>query len=236
MDGLVDVDEFRAWVTGSHVVDEDGMPLCVHHGTHRRWEHMLTGSERLARFDRGTGGLPASIVAPERERIAQLQGAVWFTGDEAIASDYADQLDGERAVVAGYLALRNPLDLRIERAGLDDIEQIVGEAQGRPVSIDRTYGIERGVAQAIGRDNASVVAWARAAGYDGVIHPDTCVRGRSLHTSYVAFEPDQFLHAHQVPDAVIRAAVQAVDAHEGGAPRLAGLSAPGSVPAVHGMG
>lgn len=76
---------FNAWFEGSKVVIESGVPLVVFHGT---------GSD-FARFGSG-------------------RGAIYFTADPAVASEYACQADvddGDAApcVMPVYLSIKKPL-------------------------------------------------------------------------------------------------------------------------------
>ncbi|KAF1702897.1 ADP-ribosyltransferase-containing protein [Pseudoxanthomonas kaohsiungensis] len=188
-DDLTQTDAFRRWFGASKAVDDDGRPLVVYHGSNRPLEQVMSGPERLARFDANTKDLPRSVVEAERRQLEKVAGAVWFTDDEWVAQGYAGQCDGVETVTAVYVSMQNPLDLL--GASVEEVEQVLSAARGCPVSVSTEYGRRKGIAHAIVHDNGSLIQYAIAQGFDGLIYPDTDVRGRSTHVSYVTFEPGQ---------------------------------------------
>lgn len=188
-----DTPEFRRWFGDSKVVDAEGRPLVVYHGSNKPLERIMSAAERMQKFDENTRGLSETLVAPERSALEKTAGAMWFTEDDGVAYGYSGQRDGVETVTEVYLSIQNPLDLR--NADVVEVERILTEARGKDVSIGLEYGESKGIAQAIVRDNGSLVQWAKKNGYDGLIYPDTDVRGRGLHTSYVTFSPGQIKSA-----------------------------------------
>lgn len=185
--------EFKRWFAGSKVVDADGKPLVVYHGSNGPLERVLSADERMALFDKRTRGLPEPLVAPERKALEATAGSLWFTSDDGVADGYAGQREGSETVTEVYLSIKNPLDLT--DMDVPEIQRILSEANGREVTISFEYGRDKGVAQAIVRNNGALIQWAKDRGYDGLIYPDTDVRGRGLHTSYVTFTPGQIKSA-----------------------------------------
>lgn len=81
---------FRRWFGDSKVVDENGEPLVVHHGT------LADFSE----FD-----------------VAGIEGGAFFTTDPAVAAEFArwnweSGGEGEQTVMPVYLSIRNPKVIR----------------------------------------------------------------------------------------------------------------------------
>lgn len=91
---------FWRWFGESRVVDAQGRPLVVYHGT----------AEEFAVFAGGRGGF-------------------YFTNDKKAANEYARNADGEGGprVVEGYLSIRNPLVL--DRAWYDQNVMLDGEPE-----------------------------------------------------------------------------------------------------------
>lgn len=81
---------FKAWFGDSKVVDADGKPLVVYHGT----------ASEFSVFDGGRGGF-------------------YFTDDKKAAQEYANHADGDSdpRVVGAYLSIQNPMVL--DRAWYD---------------------------------------------------------------------------------------------------------------------
>lgn len=99
-DPQTDTPEFRRWFGDSKVVDENGEPLVVYHGT---------PDGRFMQHDAVFKGLR------ERHGMGDGDGAFWFARDEATARTYADERrafdyqNAESAVVPAYLRMENPL-------------------------------------------------------------------------------------------------------------------------------
>jgi hypothetical protein len=190
-------DQTQTRLAGTKVVDESGQPLVVYHGSNEPLGRVMSADEVMAKFedDAKKSGLPAKEIESFRRQTQKTAGAMWFTDGEGVAYGYAGQRDGGEFVTPVRLMMRNPLDFR--DMDLSRVEEILSEATGQPVSVGLEYGTSKGIAQAIVRDNGALIQWAKANGYDGMIHPDTDVRGRGVHTSYVTFSPDQIVPVEQ---------------------------------------
>lgn len=81
--------EFKRWFGDSKVVDDQGRPLVVYHGT--------ISNNNFAIFKSG------------------VDGAGWFAKDPAVADDFS-QMDSDSTVYPVYLSLQNPLDARSSRS------------------------------------------------------------------------------------------------------------------------
>lgn len=140
---------FKAWFGDSKVVDADGQPMPVYHGTN--WPG----------FDRFEG----------RENVG------WFAEDPAYASDYAGfdrnnveeqsegALEGAPNVVPVYLSIKNPLVLDIDMS--DPSAKAIEIARRIGVTDDYLLNYTNGEAWEI-LGNASFFDALARAGYDGL--------------------------------------------------------------------
>ncbi|HET6373687.1 MAG TPA: diguanylate cyclase, partial [Candidatus Polarisedimenticolia bacterium] len=166
---------FKRWFGESKVVDAEGKPLTVYHGTNREF----------TAFD------PAQSSSKTGNPNAEL--GHFFTDDPAEASRYAKAW-GEKGgnVVPAHLSIKNPYEMpykefdalaMVEYRGLPDTTL---DSSGRPDAASR----ER---LAANRKSALEAARARraeliAAGYDG-IHVKASGKGRAAE--WIAFDPTQ---------------------------------------------
>lgn len=193
---------FSAWFGQSSVVDSQGAPLVVYHGTRSPWRMMLDAQQRLQVFDQKTAGMPRDLVAANRAFLERSQAAVWFTDWESVAAGYSDQYEAaeERCVLSGFLSLQNALDLRLQARSCEDIYSVLQSAYSgfaNPRMSDFTSEISEMlchgiIADCIAWDSSRLISHARSLGHDGLIYWDTDIRGKLNHVSYVAFCPGQF--------------------------------------------
>ena len=199
----MDVTQFRQRFGHSRIFDEQsGRPMMLYHGSHEPLQRVMTAAEVMAKFDEFTRGLPAGVVDGERKIKQTYAGSLWFTDSEYVAGGYAEQVKGTPTVTPVYLSICNPLDLT--EMSVEEVSQILSAARGRPDEVRTDYGRNKGIAHAVVRDAGSLIQYAKAHGYDGLIYPDTCVAGRGTHTSYVTFEPEQVIFANQVDIAALQ--------------------------------
>lgn len=101
---------FAKWFDGSKVVDADGNPLVVYHGTpDARFVNedgiFATFKERMLKFG----------ATPESRRDAKEGAGYFFTSSRSVAKSYADPKrafdyqNSEEGVIPVFIALRNPL-------------------------------------------------------------------------------------------------------------------------------
>lgn len=162
---------FKAFFGNSKVVDAEGKPLVVYHGT----------NQAITAFD------PAKIGA----RDAGFFGSgFYFTPDEGQALDYADTAvedtsEGEAAAMPLYVSLQNPFIWDMSDAGADATRAALA-----------SFGIKRdsvrGNSAALGnaKERETFNRAVRAAGFDGVI-----VQDEDGVQEVVAFEPTQIKSA-----------------------------------------
>lgn len=170
-----DTEAFRKWFGESKVVDADGKPLRVYHGT------------RTGGFDafENRGGTISTFLGSEKVE----RHGFFFTDNPAEASEFAGK---EGSVIPAFLSIQNPIDItdgftddaldRLEEHGIDKW----GLARTRVEDFWEVFDGEPG-----GR----LVAALKKIGHDGAIilefNPDT----KDEFKSYIAFEPTQIKSA-----------------------------------------
>lgn len=90
-------ENFQRWFAGSKVVDAEGKPLVVYHGT----------AGNIVSFDVGRA---------QQEEVGDYGAGIYLTGDSALASGYAGKRGNGSNVIPAYVALRNPYIVNIDNA------------------------------------------------------------------------------------------------------------------------
>jgi hypothetical protein len=173
---------FKNWFGDSKVVDENGKPLVVYHGTYAD----------IAAFDPDEGPYRGGLVA-------------FVTTSTKFANDYATKNDGAN-VMPVYVKIENPFDFREggrftaeafyeETGGLQDQNEInrIKIGYGQDLELDSPSGplSKDSFADAVmeGRWDAleapEFVEWLQASGYDGVVLMENGA------INYGVFEPTQ---------------------------------------------
>lgn len=166
---------FRRWFGDSKVVDADGKPLVVYHGT---------DAEFTAFANRGgKQHMGSRMIDVPREGFFFAADPIWakrFGVSKKV--EHAAGTDAEPIVVAAYLSLKNPIDLR--NPGPTEYQALVdaGFADAPRTSADQMWEAfdVPGVARAL-----------KKAGYDGAILSED----EGYQTSYVALRPEQIKSA-----------------------------------------
>ena len=160
--------EFKRWFKGSKVVDRNGNPLVVYHGSAK-------------------GGYVESvdIIAFDKSKIGDQFGqdtvGFFFTNDTKEASDYAsfNSIGGrtdQGAVYPVYLSIKNPLIINSETAKKMRVD---------PPSTEGTVSYWD-------NNHPWILEEVAEGGHDGVILvDDEMIVGQQGHSLYVAFEPAQ---------------------------------------------
>ena len=132
------VRNFWRWFGDSKVVDEQGRPLVVYHGTRADFSEFDT--DRIG------------------QNFAESKGGFFFTGSQAAASAYASIRGGEggNVVMPAYLSLQNPLTL-------DTYLWATGDTVESALT-DREYKL----IDLFDEDPAGVIAYAKDGGHDGI--------------------------------------------------------------------
>lgn len=186
----VDTPEFRRWFGDSKVVDENGEPLVVYHGTGRSFDA----------FDPGQRG------AVTRESGARK--LFFFTDSAEVASDYADY--------AGSVPVRDLVEKseRLERQNKwDEAAAVMAEAEALDANAARGQSVmpvylsiqnplrfdaEGQSWQYIQHEVNAVIAQAARRGHDGIVVEnlvDDPGETRQPATHYGVFEPTQIKSA-----------------------------------------
>jgi hypothetical protein len=166
---------FKAWFKDSKVVDENGKPLVVYHGSPY-----------------------GEITTFDKTELVNASEAFFFTGDKSIAEHFTKQPIGEDSVrvpgiTAVYLSLRNPVTYKGNVENIVTIDQLF-EGMGLQAS-----DVPGDLVDYTGQDEAAVWKWyteepgvfgkLREMGYDGFIAKE---RGANV---FAAFSPNQIKSA-----------------------------------------
>ena len=197
--GQTDTEAFRAWFGDSKVVDAQGRPLVVYHGTNKE----------ITAFKPGRGG-----------------GAIWFATDPKLANLFVgggrrSMGDGAKkgsAVYPVHLSIQNPVNLgntspqdalsvadvlrmaglpaddaalgKIARANLSSGYAFVSPGAGDPVQyLVNSYGGRRGARASNTLDDPGLMQTLQEAGFDGLQMKEEGA------VTYAAFRPEQIKSA-----------------------------------------
>lgn len=179
---------FKNWFQSSKVVDADGKPLVVYHGTPK-------------------GGFEEFSWKPGRNQ--QLGFGAHFSEDRTLSEGYASgqytrTKKGKGQVYEVYLSIQKPLDAtQIVKEGSPEYalaEKIMGKDKWRRFTSRDEDGLRSGYLQKAldGSDPKRVERILREAGYDGVKYEAIVTEGAGQHTrkvqsatSWVVFDKTQ---------------------------------------------
>jgi len=182
---LIQSPQFRAWFKQSKVVDQQGNPLVVFHGT---------PSPLFDKFENRKGfttfmGIPVEV---------QRHG-FYFAENEAFAREFVNQPRhrGKGGVIPVYLSIQNPLRITYE-AGIywKDVQKLA--AQGVDMDWMENYiGNPQNTWEFFDdKEGEWFVQAIKAAGFDGVMFEENNSSGGS-ETVWLAFYPNQIKRAIQ---------------------------------------
>lgn len=169
---------FKRWFEGSKVVDENGQPLKLYHGTNADFDEFKTTKS----FRTGFGGAKREVDSP----------SFFFTPSKQQATDFAIDRSGSRIkynVKENYLNLKNPLDLSNKDA--KKIAKSLGlkDRFGDIPNKDEMWEIF---------DEPNNIEILKKAGYDGAIISEknaaksfNNTKDKLASQTFVAFEPNQ---------------------------------------------
>lgn len=190
---VTETKEFKQWFGGSKVVDEQGQPLVVYHGSPKRFtkfDKEYTGATTDAGylgdgFYFGGRGHAAMYANMPRDRGWDADEDKEWVGEPFIP------VGAKGALYPVYLSIRNPLVLN-EKSNPGAPHQ----ALDREVHIRQALGLGK---SATPKD---ITAVAKKAGYDGIIfnyaHSNSIKKGQPQYlgnSEYVAFDPNQIKSA-----------------------------------------
>lgn len=120
---VTETPEFKRWFGDSKVVDADGKPLVVYHGTGVNFGNRgeAVGGD-FTEFDPSTAGKSSKTGAPD--------GSFFFTSDPEVASsytvawrgDFSEKLRDNANVMPVYLSIKKPLKVSAKGGNWRDIE------------------------------------------------------------------------------------------------------------------
>lgn len=174
-------EKFKRWFGDSKVVDEDGEPLVVYHGT----------TSEFSEFDPSKRG--------SNTGSANAYNGFFFIADESLARDFAKKSSGGDIVIPAYLSIQKPLRIitqdifnNAEQAStLYEIisgERLDSEAALEALDEDIDIGNFSDIMDAIHSDAGMEIA--RRDGFDGIISDFG-----GGNPEYVAFYPSQIKSA-----------------------------------------
>jgi N12 class adenine-specific DNA methylase len=183
-----DTPAFRSWFGDSKVVDADGAPLVVYHGTNGDFNT----------FDAGELGAASGA--------ASAKMGFFFASNPAVASSYADTFNAYKDTLFGRFAQRltgglyeNLNERMLGKVGKSAIFE-GGNVMPLHLSISNPMVVDFGSSRYRDQTYAKVISDAKAAGHDGVILRNTFdegyIDGGEAQTDvYVAFNPTQIKSA-----------------------------------------
>jgi hypothetical protein len=174
---------FWRWFGGSKVVDEDGKPLVVYHGT---------PNGEFFEFEKGRPGTTTFIGIP----VKTQRHGFFFAEDKAFSQSFAEQGDSRTgAVMSVYLSIKNPL--RMPEIGVlqTDIEKLVAQGVDRKWLEEHAGNIRETWEAFDDEQGAWFVERIKQAGYDGVYFTELNEATDQPADVWVAFEPTQIKSA-----------------------------------------
>ena len=173
-----DTPEFRRWFGDSKVVDDNGAPKVVYHGSPNFTHDKGIIGGGFSTFDRMT----TARVIPGRKPGMDNVGS-WFSDmpGEKGAGMYA----GPGSIYPVHLAIKNPW----RPEGFGEFLEKLNAAAGRDVKKAQKKG------EPLGRANPEPLReWLKEHGYDGIEFPKGTVDGKEQRV-WVALEPEQIKSA-----------------------------------------
>jgi len=170
--------EFKKWFEGSKVVDADGNPIRLYHGTDQDISIFKPSKE---------GGLGKGIY---------MTADPEFAGGYAMESAFGDKRAGGSNVMPLYANISNPLQITYKygQAPATQVLQALGMSQDKAIDIvEKAYETK-------GNLTTELFSRAKKQGYDGIIYlnEDGSIR------EALAFEPNQIKSAYnQTPTASV---------------------------------
>lgn len=172
---IPDSPAFKAWFGDSKVVNEDGSPKVVYHGT----------NAEIEAFSSDFGGSGASQRAG---RPSLGKAGFYFTADKDHAAIYGDE------VIEGYLSLQNPTIIDAEKI-LDqwNSSEFAGKYSSAQAMVDEYYDGDLYAALNLDDLSADAVMQAANNGNDGVIinTGDLEMDGNKIGGIYIALQSTQ---------------------------------------------
>lgn len=158
--------EFRRWFKDSKVVDDQGRPLIVFHGTNKDLTEFATVREDGAvRNNNWFGQLGSWFAAPQPGSEGYDVGSA-----EATADVFAEMRGDEGSVVYPvYLSIQNPYDVEGYDSLVDERDEAGGAVAFRAMLVEK--------------------------GYDGVVVRESSTDGGQYRDDWVAFYPTQIKSA-----------------------------------------
>lgn len=178
--------EFKRWFGDSKVVDDQGKPLVVYHGT------PSAAGEDFA-FDPEKKGITTFIGIP----VDTQRHGFFFAEDKSFADSFANQElgKGSGTTLPVYLSIQNPLIMPAEGLSNADLEKLSEQGVDRGWLLNHAGDPNSTWEQFDDENGAFFSSAIRSAGYDGVkmqeVDPDT----GAVKDVWIAFSPTQIKSA-----------------------------------------
>lgn len=186
-DGITETPEFQEFFEGSQVVDDQGKPLVVFHGTNKEFESFeKTPGEGAAGFHFGSVEQAQTAQSIAQVPTEQLESSGVLNVLEEVGLTRNELSKPGGRMIPVFLSVKNP-------ARLHDTGFIAGKPFVDFLDEETRARIPQEFIQALeekGLENSSdlIVEALEAAGFDGIVY-DNLVEGAG--NSFVAFKPTQ---------------------------------------------
>lgn len=174
---------FKKWFGDSKVVDKDGEPLVVYHGT---------GSD-IEAFQKGYVG-KTSVLGMS---VDTQRHGFYFTEDKNFASAFADQPRFKRTgnnVIPVYLSVENPLVMTEDGVNVEDVDRLVDQGVDRKW-LEQYAGNAADTWEQFDDENGEFFVDAiKAAGFDGV-RMQELDDDNEVKDVWIVFDPTQIKSA-----------------------------------------
>ncbi len=165
---------FKQWFGKSAVVDDQGQPLVVYHGTPKK------------------GGFKEFKTSKQGQRDPGFFGkGFYFSPDKGIAEEYISNEDGDLTgtVMETYVSLQKPFDWNTStKEGREALREALVSAGISDTDVTDFYMLRDG-------DASKFTEWLKSSGYDGVIRYFTAQMEDDIQVrmidEIVAFDPTQ---------------------------------------------
>lgn len=179
---VTEIPAFKAWFRDSKVVDKQGRPLVVYHGSPQ-----MLGPDFA--FDPNRKGVSTFMGIP----VEVQRHGFFFATNRAFAQSFANQprARGKGTVLDVYLSIQRPLHMTSDGVAQEDIEKLVTQGVDRNW-MEKHAGDPRTTYEQFDEDDGEFFADAiKAAGFDGVLIDEEDPETHRVERVWIAFSPSQ---------------------------------------------
>lgn len=184
-DGEIDRDaNFKAWFGDSKVVDENGEPLVVYHGTPNKFESFSKDAKGTVSFGFGSAAVKRS--------------GFFFSKDKEFSKGFADPYKKTGEVLSVYLKADRVFDVD-DDTQFEDIKTYAIKNGASREGVEWLDGkrYDEDFWEVFDDDNgAEVSSWIKGAGFEGVKFKEPDADTGEISETFVVFEPNQIKSVH----------------------------------------